>query len=186
MSTAQFFTKALNLGCGLHFISPLVKPLSVTKVFQMFTRILLWPFCFQFRKGFINPLAFTVGFHPTLIRYCLMHTLHLGLAHFCNGGALLCLMSFGYFSNSEFDNALFWTIFNLVPSNFLRWFLSVLYLNTILGLSCEDNCSPQIPCGHAANAKAKDGHRQHFRSSWRLAMKPHGLANHPAVYSKIR
>ena len=158
----------------------------VAKEFQVFTGILLWPFCLQFRKGFINPLAFTVGFDPTMIRYCLMHTLHLGLAHFCNGGALLCLMSFGYFSTLGFDEVIFWTTFNpvlLVRLNLLRWYSPLkIYLTTILGLAHQDNCSLQIPCGHAANAKAKEGHRQrqHFRSSSRSAMKLHGLAKHPA------
>lgn len=49
------------------------------------------------RNPYINPLAFLVGFHPTMIRYCLMHTLHLGLLHHVNGGILLCLMNFEYF-----------------------------------------------------------------------------------------
>ena len=53
----------------------------------------------QLRKDFVNPLAFTVGFDPRNIRYCLMHVLHLGVAHFCNGGALLCLMEYDFFGS---------------------------------------------------------------------------------------
>lgn len=54
----------------------------MAKEFQVFTGILLWPFCLQFRKGFINPLAFTVGFDPTMIRYCLNAYVALGLSTF--------------------------------------------------------------------------------------------------------
>lgn len=51
------------------------------------------------RKDFVNPIALTVGFNPRNISFCLMHCLHLGIAHFCNGGALLCLLSFNFFGS---------------------------------------------------------------------------------------
>ena len=49
------------------------------------------------RYDFVNPLAFVIGWHCSMIHYCLMHTLHLGLLHHVNGGCLLCLMDLEFF-----------------------------------------------------------------------------------------
>ena len=46
----------------------------------------------------------------------MMHVLHLGVAHFCTGGALLCLMSldfFGTFANTVVS----FTSFTFTPQN---------------------------------------------------------------------
>lgn len=48
------------------------------------------------RKNYVHPLNMVYGFHPTMIKYCSMHTLHLGLLHFLNGGALITLAENGW------------------------------------------------------------------------------------------
>lgn len=50
-----------------------------------------------FRYDYVNPLAFVQGFGSHMIQYCAMHTLHLGVLHHVNGGALLCLMAYDFF-----------------------------------------------------------------------------------------
>ena len=52
-----------------------------------------------------------VGFDPQNIRFCLMHVLHQGLAHFCNGGALLCLLNLGFFGPRIFVWASFLNLY---------------------------------------------------------------------------
>ena len=60
------------------------------------------------RHEYVNPLAFVIGWHPSMIHYCMMHTLHLGVFHHVNGGCLLCLMSFDFFGTLiVFDLTLF-------------------------------------------------------------------------------
>lgn len=60
----------------------------------------------MYRKQWVNPMAFTAGFHPEMIKYCLMHVLHLGVAHLCNGGALMVLMEHEFFGPSSSLQAL--------------------------------------------------------------------------------
>ena len=42
----------------------------------------------------------TVGWQPTMVKYCMMHTLHLGICHWVNGGALLSLIHHNFFGSS--------------------------------------------------------------------------------------
>ena len=49
------------------------------------------------RYDYVNPLTFVIGWNHSMIHYCLMHTLHLGVLHHVNGGCLLCLMAFEFF-----------------------------------------------------------------------------------------
>ncbi|CAK9060915.1 Uncharacterized protein SCF082_LOCUS32000 [Durusdinium trenchii] len=50
-------------------------------------------------KDYISPICMAVGWQPTMVKYCLMHTLHLGLCHHLNGGAWLTLDENGWFGN---------------------------------------------------------------------------------------
>ena len=107
----------------------------------------------QLRKDFVNPLAFTVGFDPRNIRYCLMHVLHLGVAHFCNGGALLCLMEYDFFGSLP--------SFYFIAKNF-DIFLVVL---EIMFLPSTHPCmiwSCQVTLGWR---QVQRGHR--YQNSWR-------------------
>jgi len=47
-----------------------------------------------------DPLCMTVGWQPTMVKYCMMHTLHLGLCHWVNAGALLTLIHHNFFGSS--------------------------------------------------------------------------------------
>ncbi|CAL1132282.1 unnamed protein product [Cladocopium goreaui] len=53
------------------------------------------------------PLRHLKGFHHTIIRFCSMHTLNLGLLYVCNAGALLLLCEdFEYFGTGTFAEQL--------------------------------------------------------------------------------
>ena len=47
-----------------------------------------------------DPLCMTVGWQPTMVKYCMMHTLYLGLCHWVNAGALLTLIHHNFFGSS--------------------------------------------------------------------------------------
>lgn len=53
------------------------------------------------RNDYVNPLVFTSGWRPSMLKYCVMHTLHLGILHHVNGGAFLTLKDYGYFGSLE-------------------------------------------------------------------------------------
>ena len=67
-----------------------------------------------------------VGWHSSMIHYCLMHTLHLGILHHVNGGVLLCLMRLDFFGTS------------------IRVWKVYFYHHTILALSVVFNSWPYI------------------------------------------
>lgn len=107
MSTAEFFTKVLS-PVLLEFQYFICAELgSVPKGFLV--KVRQW----HVRSNFINPLAYIIAFSPSMVQYCLMHTLHLGILHHVNGGALLCLMALGYFGALSQDSELFIFSFTL-------------------------------------------------------------------------
>ena len=58
----------------------------------------------RIRTSYVNPLVFTSGWHPSMLKYCMMHTLHLGILHFVNGGAFITLSSHDFFGTLEMIN----------------------------------------------------------------------------------
>ena len=46
-----------------------------------------------------SPLVLLRHFHPTMITWCLLHTLYLGLLWTANGGALACLLELGVYGD---------------------------------------------------------------------------------------
>lgn len=50
-------------------------------------------------KRYICPISFIACFQPSMLKYCLMHTMHLGLLHNLNAGGLLTLVECGWFGD---------------------------------------------------------------------------------------
>ena len=69
------------------------------------------------RKRYVNPIAFAYGFAPHMLKYCLMHTLHLGLLHFLNGASLTLLSEHGWFGR-ELDTKL---LLEILTVRFRKW-----------------------------------------------------------------
>ena len=47
------------------------------------------------------PISFVYGFMPNMIKFCMMHTLHLGLLHVLNGASLTLLHEHAWFGESS-------------------------------------------------------------------------------------
>lgn len=60
-----------------------------------------------------GPLIGLYRFHPGIIKWCLMHVLHLGLLYIANGGAMLlvCTCCTKWFVNQSFGFQKTWLIF---------------------------------------------------------------------------
>ena len=58
-------------------------------------------FLVQQCKEPINGLLYTAGFHYSMIRFCAMHTVHLGIGLFANGGAFFELLKVRYFPGQD-------------------------------------------------------------------------------------
>ena len=83
---------ALTLGCWI------VHEVACKAVYELWTNSICCPELL--RKQYVNPLCMTVGWQPTMVKYCMMHTLHLGICHWVNGGALLTLIHHNFFGSS--------------------------------------------------------------------------------------
>ena len=83
---------ALTLGCWI------VHEVACKAVNELWTNSICCPELL--RKQYVNPLCMTVGWQPTMVKYCMMHTLHLGICHWVNGGALLTLIHHNFFGSS--------------------------------------------------------------------------------------
>lgn len=49
------------------------------------------------RKNYVCPIAFVYGFGPHMLKYCAMHTIHLGILHWLNGASLQLLEQHHFF-----------------------------------------------------------------------------------------
>ena len=58
-------------------------------------------FLVQQCKEPINRLLYAAGFHYSMIRFCAMHTVHLGIGLFANGGAFFELLKVNYFPGRD-------------------------------------------------------------------------------------
>ena len=61
-----------------------------------------------------------------MLKYCLMHTLHLGLLHWVNGGAVLCLINHDFFGTFELRTFLY-----------VMWFYDVICIFLPVNQSCS-------------------------------------------------
>lgn len=98
LTTTEFYGSALSLNCEFNvtfiLLYCLLKWNQPVGTCSVTVHLLQIPLCWgvKLRKSYINPISFVIGFQPTMLRYCLMHTLHLGLCHFLNAGGVLTLM----------------------------------------------------------------------------------------------
>ena len=92
LTTAEFFNVALTLGAGLCFVCMACK--------QFKHECSIYWLMFVWTSKDVNPLCMTVGWQPTMVKYCMMHTLHLGICHWVNAGALLTLIHHNFFGSS--------------------------------------------------------------------------------------
>ena len=54
----------------------------------------------------LNPMALITGFAPVQIKFCLMHSVHLGICQWLNASAIYELISYGYFGDPPLSQQL--------------------------------------------------------------------------------
>ena len=79
----------------------------------------------------MNPIALVYGFKPSMLKFCLMHVLHLGLLLFLNGASLTLLVEKEWFGPQENPK----DFLEVVTLRFRRW-CSVQGIRLGMGLNC--------------------------------------------------
>lgn len=111
------------------------------------------------RNNYVNPLALTSGWATSMLKYCLMHTLHLGVLHHVNGGAVLTLIE------HNFLGAFAWldtSVFGIVAPHFYGFWMPT--------------CSNPSSSAGAATEKLA-GHLQILTLRFRSWVRLHSISN---------